>query len=392
MKIMTIYIKNSNSMYGGAYRRYIELINGFLSKGWEVHHISPKGFSNIINHNFYHHNISKIKFKPAYISFMLKTIPKSILIGKNTKIDAFVSFAIFDTFIGLIFRFFFRNTKVIFCDRADSIGGILIEINAKYKNRFLNIFASFLLNNIESFIYKKADLVIFNSNTRRKLVVEKIGIKEGNIKTIYNNANPSWVLNRIKSASSDSFEIKKKWVGKRILSFIGNLYIEGRDLKTLLNSFKMINNELPDTVLLIVGEGPDKEKLVDLINSLGLKESVFLEGWKENPLSYMITSDINIVTGLHEGCSNTILESIFCETVIVGSRVGGITEILKYEELLFDPKDQEELYKKIIKLLKNKNDFKKVQKLLKERKNKLIFDWNKRMINSIEECIDNKKN
>lgn len=383
MKIITICIKNSKTMRGGAYKRYMELINGFLLKGWEVHHFSPHGFSSIFHENLHHHGVSEIPINPNYIPFMLQVIPKSILTGWKNEIDAIVTFAIFDALVGIIFKIFHRKTKVILCDRGDSIKGFMIDMEKNHRNNFLKSSTFSLLKYVEKFIYNNVDLIIFNSTTRKE-EVKNFKILNTPLKTIFNNANPSWVTEKEDIAKLESIKIRDKWRGKRILCFIGNLFINGRDLNTLIKAFKLVNEIIPDTVLLIVGEGPDKQKLIKIINSEGLTEHVSIEGWKDNPFSYMLAADINLVTALHEGCSNTILESIYFGVVMLGSNVGGIVKLLKYKELLFSPKSPVELSELIIKLLKNEDELSNAKKLIESRKEKFVFDWNEKMINSIE--------
>lgn len=387
MQIMTMHTNSPVKVYGGAYRRYMELINGFLTEKWFVQHISPKGFSNIKHKNLVHHGYSNISLGSKYISFLFLGTIKAISVGRNINIDVIVLFSFFDGIVAIIFRLFYPNTKIVYCDRGDGIKGILIDINEKYHNKFLNYLVKSLLNFYERFIYKRFDLIIFNSNVRKKQMYDKMHMGNGKIITIYNNANPSWVLEKMSEAKKESQVIRKKWNDKRILCFVGNLFINGRDLGTLLQSFKIIHDVVPDSILILVGEGPDKEKIIEIRNSLGLKDCVYTEGWKDNPFSYMLASDINIVTGLHEGCSNTILESMYYETVIIGSDVGGISKLLKYDDLLFTPKDIQSLSNKIINLLNNKNDLSKAQILIKKRKKMFVFDWKREMINSIKKVI-----
>lgn len=387
MNVMTMHTNSPGNVYGGAYRRYMELINGFLAEGWCVHHISPKGFNSIHHENLIHHGISDINIGSKYMSLLILGSIKAVSLGKKIDIDIIVLFSFFDAMVAIIFKLFYPNTKIVYCDRGDSIKGILIDLNEKYHSNSLNYLCKTLLNFYERFIYQRLDLIIFNSNVRKKELYDKIAIDREKTITIYNNANPSWLIEKIDEAKIESQEIKRKWNDKRILCYIGNLFINGRDLGTLLKSFKIVLEAVPDSILIIVGEGPDKQKIKDMRDLLGLKDSVFIEGWKDNPFSYMLASDINIVTGLHEGCSNTILESIFCETVMIGSDVGGISKLLKYHELLFPPQDIQFLSKKIINLLINENELLKAQNLIKKRKKMFVFDWNKEMINSIKSVI-----
>ena len=383
MKVMTMHTNSPGNVYGGAYRRYMELINGFLAEKWYVHHISPKGFNTIQHKNLIHHDIFDTNIGSNYVSFLILGSIKAVSVGKKIDIDMIVLFSFFDAMVAIIFRLFNPNTKIVYCDRGDSVKGILIDLNEKYHNKFLNNLGKSLLNFYERFIYQRLDLIIFNSNVRKKEIYDKMEIDSDKTITIYNNANPSWVVEKINEAKIESQELRNKWKDKRILCFVGNLFIDGRDLGTLLQSYKIVQNEVPNSILIMVGEGPDKQKIIEIRDSLGLEGCVFIEGWKDNPFSYMLASDINIVTGLHEGCSNTILESIFFETVMIGSDVGGISKLLQYEELLFPPKDIPAMSKKIINLLNNENDLSEALTLIKKRKENFVFDWNKEMIRAI---------
>jgi glycosyltransferase involved in cell wall biosynthesis len=136
-----------------------------------------------------------------------------------------------------------------------------------------------------------------------------------------------------------------------------------------------------------VGDGPDREDLIRFAKSLGLEKDVIFTGWKDNPLLYMRSMDILILTALHEGFSNTILEALYCETVVIGSRVGGIPEALKYKKLLFEPKDAEGLAMKVIELLNDEKKYEQVIELIKRRREVFIFDWSDEMVKAIEEVI-----
>lgn len=384
MRIITMYIENSDQMYGGAYRRYMELINAFLKNGWYVDHLSPIGFSNIKHNNFKHHGIKKLHIYPAYLPFTIQVIYKALLLYRKNDFDLVFTFTIFDALIGIVLRIFHPKTRVIFCDRGDTVTGFLIDLKEEYNYKYLIAISSLLLRKFEGYVYKNVDKVIFNSNIRKNTMIERVGLNCNKISLIYNNANPSWVISKIEQARNLSNEIKNKW-GQNIICFVGNLFIKGRDLDTLLKAFKIINYKIQDSVLLIVGDGPDKEKLGKMIDHLGLnQEHISLEGWQDNPYAYMLASNINLVTAMHEGCSNTILEAIYCENVIMGTKIGGIPELLKYDELMFDPKNEIELAEKIIKILTNKEDYIAAKQLIKQRKKQFMFDWNEVMINSLK--------
>ena len=379
MKVMTMYIKNSGIMYGGAYRRYMELIKEFLSRGWVVHHISPKEFSNIKHKNFIHYGILDIPIYPNILPYTIQTILTMLQVGRRIDIDVIISFTLFDGFMGVIYHMFYRRTKIVVCDRGSAIMGIKIQY--RNKQRFLLSLIIRFLEGIENFTYKNADLVIFNSEMRKKELAKKISFN-GEVKVIYNNANPSWVIEPANDAS-----IEMNFQNKKVIGFVGNLFADGRDLKTLIMAFKKVKDEITDVVLLLVGDGPDREDLILFAKSLGLENDVIFTGWKDNPLPYMKSMDILVLTALHEGFSNTILEALYCETVVIGSQVGGIPEALKYDELLFEPKDETGLAMKLIGLLEDETEYKRAVEMIKERRAVFIFDWSGAMIKAIEEVV-----
>ena len=53
--------------------------------------------------------------------------------------------------------------------------------------------------------------------------------------------------------------------------------IKGVDI--LIESFEELNKEFSDICLLIVGDGPSREELIEQVNAANLKEKVIFTGW-----------------------------------------------------------------------------------------------------------------
>lgn len=64
-------------------------------------------------------------------------------------------------------------------------------------------------------------------------------------------------------------------------------------------------------------------------------------------------------------------------------------EALKFEELLFPPKDDKYPATKIIELLKDKNAYTRTQSLIKKRRDEFIFYWGEEMIKAMERVVNN---
>ena len=77
-----------------------------------------------------------------------------------------------------------------------------------------------------------------------------------------------------------------------------------------------INDEF---VLIILGEGEEREKLTLLINKEKLENKVFLVGFTENVYSYMKKSEIFILSSLWEEVGFAMVEASICNTYIISS-------------------------------------------------------------------------
>lgn len=84
----------------------------------------------------------------------------------------------------------------------------------------------------------------------------------------------------------------------------------------------------------IIGEGPERNKLEELIRSNNLKNKVFLLGFKNNIPQLLKDSHLQVISSLSEGLPLTLLEGIMNSSVIISTPVGGIVEVLDTDFLL----------------------------------------------------------
>ncbi len=137
---------------------------------------------------------------------------------------------------------------------------------------------------------------------------------------------------------------------------------KGFDL--LLQAFQLAESRLnPDLQLLILGAGPELNRLCNLRDSLGLNGRVHLPGFQANPWSHMARAEAVVVPSLSEGFSLVTAEALTCGVpVLVSDCPFGPREIVaqgafgevvpcgdakaladKLVELLHDPKRRTEL-------------------------------------------------
>jgi glycosyltransferase involved in cell wall biosynthesis len=64
--------------------------------------------------------------------------------------------------------------------------------------------------------------------------------------------------------------------------------------------------------LIILGEGPQRQELMELIQDLNVSDSVRLEGNVQNPLKYFSMADLFVLSSLVEGLPNVLVEAMMC--------------------------------------------------------------------------------
>ncbi len=143
---------------------------------------------------------------------------------------------------------------------------------------------------------------------------------------------------------------------------IGRLvYKKGFDV--LIRAFAKIHRIFPKARLVIAGEGPLKKELLDLVETLGIKDLVSLDGqisWDMVPdflrsLDIFVLPSVRDSYGNIDGLPNVLLEAMSCAKAVVASDIGGARLVIQDKEngLLTPSGDEEQLGKTLQTLLSN---------------------------------------
>ena len=106
-----------------------------------------------------------------------------------------------------------------------------------------------------------------------------------------------------------------------VILFVGRL-AEEKNVEFLINSQKNLNKKYKNIKLIIVGDGPDKEKYEKLSNSLGLSNNIIFTGkaaWGDMPYYYHV-SDVFATASKTETQGLTIIEAMASQVVPVCMR------------------------------------------------------------------------
>ena len=140
---------------------------------------------------------------------------------------------------------------------------------------------------------------------------------------------------------------------KTVLMSIGELHKnKGYDL--FIPYLKEINK---DFIYLIIGEGEERNNIVNIIKDNNLKDKVFLLSRIEYAYKYIKACDVFILPSRTEAFPYVLLESGLGNSTVIASKVGGIPEVIEDNKtgLLFDLNNKEETINKINSVIENKD-------------------------------------
>lgn len=162
------------------------------------------------------------------------------------------------------------------------------------------------------------------------------------IEVIYNGIETTNFLSKEKAREKLLPEESKKfWIGT-----ISELHTnKGLDI-LILGATPILKNN-PNLILVILGEGEERDSLSKLIKSRDLEKQVFLLGYVKDASHFLKAFDIFTLTSRTEGLPYVLLEAGLAGVPIIASRVGGIPEIIENFGILVEKENTEELKQKL---------------------------------------------
>jgi glycosyltransferase involved in cell wall biosynthesis len=378
MKILT-------AMYtlkrGGSYDRFKMLIEAFLGRECEVHCLSLTPIE--IEHPLFHNHVMHLPFKKVGGLIgklvVLSMFPIwSVWVGWRNRIDLIIAFGSLYAFVQGLSKWFLKRPLVTLI-RGDSRFGLRMQNSSKY--------TLYLNKGIENMGLNSSDLIITNNTALREEILKSLRKgKHIDVKVLLNNipSIPSPHLQDIPRTRA-KYEIPED---AKVLVTAGVLN-QGKNIEVLINSLPRI--EMKNLHLLVVGDGSTeadfqyRDFLKARAKELKVEERVIFTGWveKEELWKIYLASDLFVMPSINEGMPNALLEALGVGLACMGSNIPGIKDIFHYEDLMFDPLEEESLLQKIQGFFSDRQFFDKVKRLCQERKDVFVFDWEERVFEMI---------
>lgn len=253
---------------------------GEIYKGYKSG-VSIRGNTKIIRVNARPRKKGKINLFLNYISFAFKGSIE-VLKMKNVYDVVYVYqlSPVIMAIPAIVYKLMYKKKIVLYC--LDLWPQSLISGGIKRNSIIYKIFLI-----ISKYIYKKADIIQISSVLFEKYFKEELNIKK-QLNYIPQYANDIFINTR-------NYESIKKDNDKINFMFAGNLG-EMQSIETIIKAIKI--TRCKNVVLHILGDGSNKDKLIQLVNKLDLNEKVIFHGRKpiDSMPSYYQKADALIVS------------------------------------------------------------------------------------------------
>ncbi len=198
----------------------------------------------------------------------------------------------------------------------------------------------FLENYLMPFFYRHNQIITVSQTTKNDLI-NLLKFTENQIEIVKNGVNPFFK------------KTLRKTINPSIL-YIGRLKKYKR-IDLLIRSILRLKNQYPSIQLNIVGDGDDKDRLLDLTARLKLTQNIIFHGYvsESNKRNLLSSNWILVNPSNYEGWGITITEAAACQTVSVGSNMGGLQDSIIDGKtgLLFIPNNVYDLSEKITQII-----------------------------------------
>jgi glycosyltransferase involved in cell wall biosynthesis len=123
----------------------------------------------------------------------------------------------------------------------------------------------------------------------------------------------------------------------------------------LVDAFARVLRVIPESRLLLVGDGPERDALESQARSLGIMEQVIFTGFQEDVEGHLRVCRVVALPSLHEGLPLAAIEALNAGVPIVASRVGGLPEVVSDGRtgFLVDPGNADAIADAVIRILRD---------------------------------------
>jgi len=130
---------------------------------------------------------------------------------------------------------------------------------------------------------------------------------------------------KYKRLTSDTFFLKGISEGQKVIAHTSNFRPVKR-VADVIRIFNEVQKKIP-SVLILIGDGPDRSQCEMLCREFGIQEKVRFLGKQVELVPILSTADLFLMPSQSESFGLSALEAMACEVPVISSSVGGLPEL-----------------------------------------------------------------
>lgn len=129
-------------------------------------------------------------------------------------------------------------------------------------------------------------------------------------------------------------DLRKEWGipgGYAVVLFVAR-FIHQKQPWQLIKSFALALKKYPKMRLVMVGDGDQKPKALEMVRELGIQEAVIFQSFRQDVPAVLANADIFALPSLWEGLPIALLEAMAMGKAVIGTYVDGTKEVLQDQQ------------------------------------------------------------
>lgn len=215
--------------------------------------------------------------------------------------------------------------------RAKQISGLplVVHVHATEFDRSGSESGNPLIHEIEYQGLMMADRIVAVSNVTKSIIVQKYGIPADKIEVMHNAVDVESMAGYTYDERTYRYLEHLRDEGYTVVSTVGRMTVQ-KGLTQLVRAMARASERYDRLVLLLAGDGEQRDELLRLAADLGVSDKIFFTGfvrgkqWRD---TYSV-SDIFVMSSVSEPFGITALEAAHHDTALIITKQSGVGEVL----------------------------------------------------------------
>lgn len=194
----------------------------------------------------------------------------------------------------------------------------------------------------ESLLWPLSDRIVCNAEALKDFVIQRHSVAPDRVAVVPNGVD------------TDFFSPDDRGKAAHPVALFVGRFVKEKDPVTLVKAFQLALRRIPSARLIMVGDGRLRPRVSAYIDQNSIERIEILPSCSDTR-GLLRSAWVFVMSSIREGMPNVILEAMASGLPVVGTRVGGVPEIVTHGEtgLLVGPSNPEELADALVQVLED---------------------------------------